>query len=206
MPSLSDLTAPRQKVKIAEQLVGGDVNSIFIAGAVELDASPQEDHVGDNDVTEFPVEEGANISDHSRPNAQSLTLRAIITGTPFDLLAIAIPPALKARRGKDAWEKLHAWRTQGQRVAVFTSLTRYTDMVIQSISTPRNARNSDGVEMMIRFRQIFTARTKTVDKPVRNENKSRSEVGSKPTQQTNPAQNEKPLGLIRTLGKALGSP
>lgn len=203
MPSLADLISPKKKVKICEQLIGGNIASIS-GDAVEMDASVSEDHLGDNEVTDFPVEQGANISDHSRPNPQSVTLRCLITGTPFDLLAIAIPPPLKARRGKDAWVKLHKWRKEGQRVVLITSLNAYGDMVIQSIGTPRTARNADGVEMTIKLRQINTANSLTVDKPDRPENPPPASQGPKPTAPANPAQATKSVGLIRTIGQAVG--
>lgn len=202
MPSLSDLILPRKKVQVAEQLVAGNTASIS-GDSVTVDASVQEDHLGDNEVTDFPVERGANITDHSRPNPQVITIRALITGTPFDLQSVAIPPALKERRGKDAWVKLHKWRKDGQRVVLITSLNAYGDMVIQSISTPRNARNADGVEITIKFRQIFTVASQTVAKPSRVINPSKTTTGPKPTAPTNPAQSDKVVGIIRTLGKAL---
>ncbi len=187
MPSLADLIAPKKKVTVAEQLVAGNAASVS-GDSVTFDCSAQEDHTGDNDVTDFPVEQGANISDHSRPNPDSVTIRALVTGTPFDLLAIAQPPALKARRGKDAWDKLHKWRREGKRVVLITSIKAYSDMVIRSISTPRNARNADGVEFTISFRQIRTANSLTVDKPSRPENPPKTDVGPKPTAAANPAQ------------------
>ncbi len=201
MPSLADLISPKKRVQIAEQLIAGNVASVS-GDSVTMDCSAQEDHTGDNEVTDFPVEQGANISDHSRPNPPSVTIRALITGTPLDLFAIAIPPPLKARRGKDAWDKLHRWREEGKRVVLITSIKVYSDMVIQSISTPRNARNADGVEFTIRLRKIRTANSLTVDKPERPDNPPAKDLGPKPVAPANAAQSSSP-SFLKTISDGI---
>ena len=43
-----------------------------IFGGIWLDASLVEVHMGDSDITEHPVEEGSDITDHIRPLADAL--------------------------------------------------------------------------------------------------------------------------------------
>ena len=44
-----------------------------------------ESHNATNEVTEFPVEEGANISDHVRPGLKTVSLEVLITNTPIQV-------------------------------------------------------------------------------------------------------------------------
>ena len=90
--ALQDLNpfAGRKKVKLVEGAL------TVLGDSVEFDASKDEDHTGENEVTDFPVEEGANITDHSRPKPRTLQIHAFVTGTPMSLLNIATPPGFKA--------------------------------------------------------------------------------------------------------------
>jgi hypothetical protein len=53
-------------------------------GVLEFDAVPNESHVVSATVTEHPVEEGANMSDHAKPNLRVVTLEGVITNTPLN--------------------------------------------------------------------------------------------------------------------------
>jgi hypothetical protein len=53
-----------------------------------FDAVLRETHEGDVDVTEHPVETGADVADHSRPRLAHLTLEAMVTNTPIDDLSV----------------------------------------------------------------------------------------------------------------------
>lgn len=55
--------------------------------SVEFDAVISEEHGGAVAVTEHPVEKGANIADHARPEQEKLTFEALVTNTPLRLPA-----------------------------------------------------------------------------------------------------------------------
>lgn len=46
---------------------------------VILDASVQERHTHTNDVTDFPVEQGANVTDHVRPRSRPLMIEGVLS-------------------------------------------------------------------------------------------------------------------------------
>ena len=52
-------------------------------GSLELDASVTETHSAEVDVTDHPIESGANISDHVRPRAEVLTIEGLVTNSPL---------------------------------------------------------------------------------------------------------------------------
>jgi hypothetical protein len=70
-------------------------------GIVELDASLSETHSMSAEVTNHPVEEGSEISDHIRKQPDSIQISGVVSNTPLVYLAsIQAPSPLHARRGK----------------------------------------------------------------------------------------------------------
>jgi hypothetical protein len=53
--------------------------------SVSLDATTGQNHEATNTVTEHPVESGSSMSDHIRPDLDTLTLEGVITNTPLFL-------------------------------------------------------------------------------------------------------------------------
>ncbi|MCG8433494.1 MAG: hypothetical protein MJA83_05640 [Gammaproteobacteria bacterium] len=152
MSSFVSVFFGKQKVQIGVG-VGGD---FLPAGAIEFDASVNEDHEAENDVTEFPVEEGADITDHIRPRPESITINGIVSNTPLTLLPI------EPRRAEEAYDKLKTIKDTGQLVSIVTSLRRYDNMAITSLSVVRNAQNGNVVNATVRLREVFLAQTETV--------------------------------------------
>lgn len=56
-----------------------------------LDCSITESHTGEVEVTDHPVEEGFNVSDHARPKPNTLTITGMISNTPIGLANPAGP-------------------------------------------------------------------------------------------------------------------
>lgn len=169
MPA-TDLLLPKKQVT----LIDDDGNS------VKLDASVDEQHTGESDVTDFPVEEGANTSDNSRPKPRTFTIHGFVTSAPLNGLdAYVTAPGLKELRGKRVWDRLDRWRRSGARLVVRTSFYTYIDVVLTSIGVPRNVRNSDGAELLLSFKQVFTSSSKTVAKPVRTQKAQSTSLGKK---------------------------
>lgn len=54
-----------------------------IGDMINVDACLDETHQLSNTVTDHPVEEGFNVTDHSRPNPDRVTLRCFISNTPL---------------------------------------------------------------------------------------------------------------------------
>ena len=199
MPGILDLLVPRKRVTFS---VDTGEAGFFIGNPVTLDASTDETHSSESEITDFPVEEGANISDNSRPKPARLTIQGVVTGTPLDITAIALPPSIKKARGKDAWESLNQWRYDGKRLRVSTTLKEYRGMVIQGISVSRNAKNTDGVQMTITLQEVFTvlARTQAVEaRQERLDKKPRKNDGPKSTTEATPAQSSTILTKITGL-------
>lgn len=183
--AISDFIAPPLRVSISDGIE-----------TVYLDVSVEEQHTGDNDVTSFPVEEGPNISDNSRPKPREFSIHGFVTSAPLSLDAYSTIPALKVFRGKKVWEKLDRWRRNGTRLRVITSFFTYVDVVLKTVPVLRNVNNSDGIEVNLQFLQVFTAATKLVSKPSRLTKQSKSTLGKKITGIPDPGVESNGQGLL----------
>ena len=127
MSSFLSLLFGQQKVQIGQE-VGGD---FLPTGAREFDASIEESHEADVDVTEFPVEEGADITDHLRPRPERITINGIVSNTPLTLDPRRLLPS-SSGRDITAYLKLKEIKDTGQLVSIVTSLRQYANMAIKS--------------------------------------------------------------------------
>ena len=178
-------------------------------GAIEIDAVLEETHTLANTVTDHPVEQGYNITDHSRPEPDTVTMRCFISNTPLSTTqqtrSIDAGDTKNTQftsntqqdvkigdtngRGNNAYEKLKKLRVTGALVQIVTSLTVYKvtsteGMIITSISIPRTAENFDGLEFSISFKQIRIVRNRSTTDVKQKEKQTRkpTKEGSKPTQ------------------------
>src|SRR5678810_739366 len=61
--------------------------SILIDGFL-IDATISEEHRYESETTDYPVERGANITDHNRPLPIEVTLEGIVSNTPIGDVAL----------------------------------------------------------------------------------------------------------------------
>jgi hypothetical protein len=159
---------------------------------IVLDASVSETHTLTNTVTYHPVEEGAAVSDHSRPEPDEITLEGLVSNTPLsrDQQTRAIQsgsvtfqssaPQENPGRAEDAFRQLKALRDAGTLVSVVTTLRTYgaTDedkMAITSISIPRDYRTADAFRFTITLRRVRVVKNKLTRNVVAKDKR----VGSK---------------------------
>lgn len=151
MSSFISLLFGQQKVQIG-QGVGGD---FLPAGAIEFDAAIEEDHEAEVDVTKFPVEEGADVTDHLRPRPERITIQGIVSNTPLTLLSV------EAARDITAYGKLKEIKDTGQLVSIVTSLRQYANMAIENFKVKRNASNGDNMNATVTLVEVFKAQVET---------------------------------------------
>lgn len=178
-------------------------------GTITIDACKDETHTLTNTVTDHPVEEGFNISDHVRPDPDMVTLSCFVSNTPLStdqqtranqeggnssaqtnadgsVKIIQIPG-----RGKATFDKLKKLRDEGTLIEVVTTLKTYgvsadEGMVVQSLTVPRNTKNYDGLEFSVTLKQIRVVRnrqtrqTQAKDKRVGPKNKKGNQVATAP--------------------------
>lgn len=174
-----------------------NVALLFRAGPVKidaiiLDAALTEHHTGEVEVTEHPVEEGFNITDHSRPKPDSLTLEGIVSNTPLSTtqqrrIIDSRGQRLETATAEDqvqgepgyaeaAYVKLRDLRDTGKVITVVTGLRTYDNMVMVSLSIPRDGRTGDALRFSAGFRQVRVVKTKATTFVVAKESKAKPTV------------------------------
>lgn len=173
--------------------------------ALELDASLSETHASDVDVTEHPVEQGANISDHARKLPHKLTLEGIVTNTPIGVGAVP-----GNQRAETAYRQL--LELEGKLITVVTTLRTYTDVTITSLVVPRNAELGDSVRFTAVLKQVTVAKSKTVavltsttrGRPKANQGKQATNAAGEATVQKSILKKASETGTGKRLLKAMG--
>jgi hypothetical protein len=128
---------------------------------VEIDATITEEHTSEAEITDHPVEVGADISDHKRVKPARVRLTGVISNTPLFFDA-----ASGARdRAVNAWQELKRLQASQELLTVATALEQYDDMAIESLSTTRDAPTGNALHFTMALRQIITAESQTVEAP-----------------------------------------
>ena len=118
---------------------------MLIAG-FEIDAALNEDHSFDSEVTEHPVESGADIADHVRARPISVDIEGVVSFTP-----------LVERTGRptdDFFAHLIAIRDAKEPITIETSLKVFENMVLTSLSIPIDAKTGESLQFRATFVQI----------------------------------------------------
>lgn len=127
-----------------------------------IDAEITSDHVFENDVTDHPVEVGADITDNSRARPVLLTLEGVVSDTPLGAAAVertgvTLPSA-------DALARLTGIRNAREPISIATSLQRYDNMLMQRLSITKNADTGRALRFVAEFKQVILATNERVVK------------------------------------------
>ena len=121
-------------------------------GGYLIDAIITEESGLDAEVTEYPVESGAVITDHVRNLPGTLELEFVVSDTPIGEAASARPadvvPSTEAR------QKLEALRATRQPFAVITPRRTYASMVFTSLRFPLDGTTGDALRATATLKEI----------------------------------------------------
>lgn len=137
-------------------------------GDLVLDASMRETHSGEVEVPEHPVEEGANIADHARLKAEKVTIDGVVSNTPVltDQRREAGDVAVDQRgRADTAYENLRRMKDARQVVKLVTLLREYDNMLLTSLSVPREPKTGEIVQFSATFSQVRIVRNEATRLP-----------------------------------------
>ena len=195
---LTDLLFKRQRLQVGSFF--GTPN-FPLPAVIEFDASVSESHNDEAEVTEHPIEDGSNVSDHFRKMPVYLTLEGMITNTPVVFLASFTPnspiivgdtkPTLD--RVETAYAKLREFQTAGVLVDVITSLRSYWNMALLSINVVRDASTGNALRVSMTLREVKIANSLSIDQPIPVEvaNNATKNEGQKNTQAASTTQADK---------------
>lgn len=147
-------------------------------GTLKLDAALTETHTADVDVTDHPVEQGADISDHRRPKPRTLTIEGFVTNTPMPaetaesvqrglvrngqtVGTFQSRSTLEPTRSGEAYETLLSFR-EGDLLTVVTTMETLEDMAITALSVPRDAKTGQALRFSVTLKQVIIVSSKRV--------------------------------------------
>lgn len=164
------------------------IRPVKIGDNIVIDSCREETHTLTNTITDHPVEQGFNISDHVRPEPDMLTLTCFVSNTPLNreqqtrsvqegsvqfetTSSEGRQIGAVGGRGEKAFERLKKLRDEGTLVSIYTPLRNYgvtqtEGMVIQSLTIPRTRENFDGLEFSVTFKQVRIVRNRQTKVPV----------------------------------------
>lgn len=197
------LARKKQRAFLGEPITD-DITLILL----QFDASINEIHSASAEVTDFPVEEGADESDHIRALPDEIEINGMVTNDPILFLkSLRAQPSVAGgdprTRAEDAFEELNRIKNEGQLVTVFTSFKEYTDMAITSISVPRDKDLGNAMDATITLRKVVKASTETATppKPATASRAPKKKLGKKSTKAAKaPAANKGGSILSQLLG------
>jgi hypothetical protein len=138
---------------------------------IPLDARVSSTYRFSSEITEFPVESGATITDHVHLRPDEITLEGVVSDTPVNEL-----PTYLGLRG-DGEGQTSGPRTQSAFDALFvcwrdrlplTVVTRYMifdDMLIESFEVPRRPDDGEALWFSCNLKKIVTVETLTAALP-----------------------------------------
>lgn len=125
---------------------------IIMINGFLIDISKGEEHTWRNEITDFPVESGSNISDNIRLKPLTITLECLVSNTPLG--AIAAERDKVNEPADAAYDMLQRILDAREYVPIQTSLRTYQNMGIESLSVPRRAGRGDDIQFTVAFKQI----------------------------------------------------
>lgn len=139
-----------------------------IAG-IRIDAVLNENHVFENEITQWPVEGGAQIIDHVRQLPIQYSLSGVISQTPVEIFGGSDNPLFNTDKTNkvqvqfNEFLKLAGFKTEGskavssntfQLVDIVTGLRAYNNMAISRISFPRDNNTGKSLRFEIGLIQV----------------------------------------------------
>lgn len=164
------------------------------AGDVEetltIDVAVTEGHDFANDITAHPVEKGAAVTDHCRPQPDKVSYgEAWVTNHPFPAPGAAqttrkingislrtTSPATTENLANKAYRLLLKWRNTGRLLTVVTSLDKFENMMIESLSIPRDKTTSEALKFSLAFKKVRIVENRLSHVTVSKEKKAAKKV------------------------------
>lgn len=134
-------------------------------GGVVIDAFVEERHTMSAQITQYPVEEGFNISEHVTHNPDGLTLHCFVGPQPVKILGGILNITSLKNQAYQVYEALVVLKEMSDPIEVITGLRVYDNMIIDSINITRNKDNGQSLEFDIGFSQIIIVQSLETDIP-----------------------------------------
>ena len=161
-------TAPLISLLVTEPLYDGTLDTIT---EIPMDARVGSTYRFSSDVTEFPVESGATITDHVHRRPDEISIEGMVSDTPVNELPTHLglrgdreyqPAGIRSQAAFDAL--FIAWR-DALILTVVTEYLIFEDMIVRSFEVPRSPERGEAVWFSASLVKINTVETLTATLP-----------------------------------------
>lgn len=122
-----------------------------------IDLTLSEGYEFQNEITDIPVEKGSPITDHIKALPRTIELEGIVSDTPIGTIArdsTRVTEAGKPKPSQDAYQRLVAIADGGEPVTIEVGRGKFTDMGLESLSTPYTKDKSKALFFTVKFKKI----------------------------------------------------
>lgn len=130
-------------------------------GSIEIDAFTEEDHSRTSSITRYPLEDGAQASDHIVNDPERVTITGIVSSAKL----ISFGFDIVANRAINAFRELNDLMDRKELVTIVTGLKVYSDMHIEDFQSLRNRRNGGALSFSMALQAAKIVTTQTVEIP-----------------------------------------
>lgn len=141
------------------------IKPIAKIGEIQLHCSISETHSYRSTITDYPTEEGFYIQDNIYLNPFELSMRGIITDTPFEFPFEIGEDFFLHTRLEEALDLLLELRDKKKPFTVVTGLRVYPEMIFTSFEPVRDPDTGRKLEFTADLKQIRKAKSKIVEIP-----------------------------------------
>lgn len=189
---------------------------------IEFDASVDEGINLSSDITDDPVEEGSNITDHSRRKNPTIKLNVIVTNTPIRFPGsfaddteekkveietpggngVVVESDRKFDRVKAVYDQLVLLKDNATRLTVLLGdKFLFQEMLIADIDVNRNATTGSFLSANLMLKEVRIVNTRTTDAPLPRPREQRAEPTN--NQGNQPAKPEPRTSVLSNIASAL---
>jgi len=165
-----------------------------------FDAFLKIDHERRLTMTDHPVEEGANITDHAYLEPKAVSMEIGMS----DVCSSIVDGQFQERptRSISAFATLERLQEERRRLTINTKLATYKNMLIDTITVPDDYTTMYGMKATVFFREIIVAMTDTVTLPNRT-SRAPHKTGNTNTGTVQPSASEANRSTLDRAGNAL---
>lgn len=128
-----------------------------------FDATIEEQHSSQYQLTTHPMADGLDITDHKRREPRQIVLKAQVSNTPLYEYTEGLVPTSLDDRDVQAWQQIKEFQAADVLISVYTQLEVYENMQIVSVDVTRNARSANVLDFSMTLREVRVAGVETVD-------------------------------------------
>jgi hypothetical protein len=129
-------------------------------GGVEIDVARLEDHTYESEVTQYPIETGASVSDFIRNRPERVTIQGFVSNSPVRILGGTLGSLVRGEVPNNAelvFNQLVALHEAREPITIVTGVKTYESMAIERLTIPRDRDTGEAINFTIEAVKIIKA-------------------------------------------------